>query len=873
MLVGKNKKTLLKLALIGSVLVCFALFFVAPDAVFAQGEVAEGEAAQGLEDTGQATGLEKGDPRRIIIRIVQAFLGLLGIIALIVMLYAGWRWMTSGNEPNRIAAAKKTLLNGVIGLVIILGSYAFTIFIFNMLLGATGVGTVGGPGGGGVPGGGIGALGNGIIQSHWPPRNGTDIPRNTKIIITFKEPMDLGTVRTDPLADSALKTDVIRILERDRFADGDPSVIPIGGTVSATSDKRTISIKPDVYLGNPIDNVWYRVGLTDVVLKEDGTPAFDPLGTYSLDDAFFVTPIPSVPPGTPVKFGYHWDFRTSTELDTTPPRVKRVVPVDNATGIPPNVVVQITFTEEVDPTTTTGIVPGFTNINLAKRAPAPPLPALTGIYSISSNYRTVTFISDDPCGTNSCGDTVYCLPFTATIDGTVKAATLQNPGADPPDPAAIALPDGVVDMVGNSLDGNGNGTAEGTAPPPDDFHWSFDTGDEMDLTPPRLEIVGADFTPYLEPLDPLASSNVDLQDPVRMHFNELLNAATLKPDSGYKGPHEYITLLYPLADPIAYTINNTTGDGCTSQCLFRGNSRKGFGECGDGTVEPLKGEACDDGNNRNGDGCSSECLYEPSAVCGDGVVGRGEDCDDGGADAGDGCSEVCLWEGNITPGGDILADECGNGVINYGEECDDGENPPLNGNGCSDSCLREHPTPAGMLEGFCGDGTVQRLNNGIGEDCDDKNNEDGDGCSSFCESEGGLCGDGNLDRSLFPDGGGEECDPLGVAGCSTSCLYEGNPVMGSAIGECGTNPLAPPDTVQGEACDDGNPIDKTMVSIVHSDFADMTDYGARIGSGVQDGYQNCFTPSGDNSFGSLPTDPLGCNGVVMGAGVVDCVAN
>lgn len=32
--------------------------------------------------------------------------------------------------------------------------------------------------------------------------------------------------------------------------------------------------------------------------------------------------------------------------------------------------------------------------------------------------------------------------------------------------------------------------------------------------------------------------------------------------------------------------------------------------CGDGIVDPIYGEQCDDGNTANGDGCSSECQTE-----------------------------------------------------------------------------------------------------------------------------------------------------------------------------------------------------------------------------------------------------------------------
>ena len=64
--------------------------------------------------------------------------------------------------------------------------------------------------------------------------------------------------------------------------------------------------------------------------------------------------------------------------------------------------------------------------------------------------------------------------------------------------------------------------------------------------------------------------------------------------------------------------------------------------CGDGIVNTMAGESCDDGNTVDGDGCDSDCIL---AICGDGTEGPGEECDDGNTADGDGCSSVCRFEG------------------------------------------------------------------------------------------------------------------------------------------------------------------------------------------------------------------------------------
>ena len=67
---------------------------------------------------------------------------------------------------------------------------------------------------------------------------------------------------------------------------------------------------------------------------------------------------------------------------------------------------------------------------------------------------------------------------------------------------------------------------------------------------------------------------------------------------------------------------------------------------------------------------------------------------------------------------------CGSGARGAGEECDDGNT--ADGDGCSATCRLEAPAP-------CGDGLIW-----LGEECDDGGAVGGDGCSSTCEVEPGY---------------------------------------------------------------------------------------------------------------------------------------
>lgn len=117
----------------------------------------------------------------------------------------------------------------------------------------------------------------------------------------------------------------------------------------------------------------------------------------------------------------------------------------------------------------------------------------------------------------------------------------------------------------------------------------------------------------------------------------------------------------------------------------------------------------------------------------------------------------------------ILEFYCGDGNQDPGEECDDGNHN--NFDGCSANCTIEYS---------CGDGIKDP-----GEQCDDGNNQDFDGCSANCTIEP-YCGDEHLDPN-------EECDDGNnndFDGCSANCTIESF---------CGDGHLD-----ANEECDDGN---------------------------------------------------------------------
>lgn len=72
--------------------------------------------------------------------LIGVLLAFLGVIFLILIIYAGLLWMTAAGNEDNVKKAKSILLNSVIGLVILLSAYAISSFVIDQLSTATGTG-------------------------------------------------------------------------------------------------------------------------------------------------------------------------------------------------------------------------------------------------------------------------------------------------------------------------------------------------------------------------------------------------------------------------------------------------------------------------------------------------------------------------------------------------------------------------------------------------------------------------------------------------------------------------------------------------------------------------------------------------------------
>ncbi len=97
---------------------------------------------KGVLDDGAGAGgagykTELTSPEPVIGVVIKTLLSLLGVLFLILMIYGGFTWMTAMGGNEKVEKAKNTITAAVIGLILVLVSYAVSYFVIKALTGAT----------------------------------------------------------------------------------------------------------------------------------------------------------------------------------------------------------------------------------------------------------------------------------------------------------------------------------------------------------------------------------------------------------------------------------------------------------------------------------------------------------------------------------------------------------------------------------------------------------------------------------------------------------------------------------------------------------------------------------------------------------------
>jgi len=69
----------------------------------------------------------------VMMNLIGAVLGFLGVIFIVLIIMSGFKWMTAGGNEENVKEAQARIKNALIGLIIVLASYAITYTVFSQL--------------------------------------------------------------------------------------------------------------------------------------------------------------------------------------------------------------------------------------------------------------------------------------------------------------------------------------------------------------------------------------------------------------------------------------------------------------------------------------------------------------------------------------------------------------------------------------------------------------------------------------------------------------------------------------------------------------------------------------------------------------------
>ncbi len=85
------------------------------------------------QQTQAETGLQKAGAAEVVAMVINIFLGLVGILFVILIIYGGVQWLISAGSPDKIGKAKKVIIYAIVGIAIVTTAYTITYFITSAL--------------------------------------------------------------------------------------------------------------------------------------------------------------------------------------------------------------------------------------------------------------------------------------------------------------------------------------------------------------------------------------------------------------------------------------------------------------------------------------------------------------------------------------------------------------------------------------------------------------------------------------------------------------------------------------------------------------------------------------------------------------------
>lgn len=93
-----------------------------------------GKSSDLLSQTASKTGIDtSAEVEDVVGAGIRTALTLVGLIFMVLMVYAGFLWMTSRGEETQVEKAKKIVYTSLVGLVLVVGAYAITVLVTSRL--------------------------------------------------------------------------------------------------------------------------------------------------------------------------------------------------------------------------------------------------------------------------------------------------------------------------------------------------------------------------------------------------------------------------------------------------------------------------------------------------------------------------------------------------------------------------------------------------------------------------------------------------------------------------------------------------------------------------------------------------------------------
>lgn len=275
------------------------------------------------------------DLKSVITAVVNITLGFLGIVAVVIIIYAGYLWMTASGNEEQVTRAKSILRNAVIGLVIIMASWAIAAFVINRIGGAIGTGGDGDGGGGGFPppGPNVAAF---VVDSFETSHDGADASLGVQLCSSIQAQFNHWL--NAEMVENLKNGDTLTIKRNNGGAFVDEGTILIEKRNNVISFKRIDGQSVDAK-GRPVRVDWTPNAEYEVRLDETLRDARGLVLSGCADCG-----------GT--RDGYHyWTFTTGTTRDSVAPSLAVAYPGNGDANVPRSTLFSLEFSESIDATT------------------------------------------------------------------------------------------------------------------------------------------------------------------------------------------------------------------------------------------------------------------------------------------------------------------------------------------------------------------------------------------------------------------------------------------------------------------------------------------------------------------------------------------